>query len=137
MSHLPHVLDYRAYLLSLGVTDPEQLNQLAQEPYVTALIRYHFQLSTTVGFSADQEEVIWQQLDRWNKVSPIKATFIFESAKYRMNTLRKVLTETGCLPAAEIFQPEMCEGQTTVNYGGEVFCTLVDYLVKELVTRHE
>lgn len=138
MSHLPHVLDYRNYLLSLGVTCPEQLNNLAQEPYVNAIIRHHFKLSNSLGLSVDEEQNVWEQLDRWNKVSPIKAPFIFESVKYRINTLRKVLIEQGCVPAQAIFMPELGEGSTDLPLTqGEPFSVLVSYLVNELVNGHE
>jgi len=138
MSHLPHALNYRNYLVSLGITCPELLNNIAQEPYINAIFRAHFKFSNSLNMSEDEEQRIWEQLDCWNKVSPIKGAFIFENVKYRLNTLRLSLINSGGLPSAELFKPELGEGSTTLPLAeGEIFATLVDYLVNEMVSGHE
>lgn len=138
MSHLPHALAYRNYLVGLGITCPEQLNNIAQEPYINAIFRSHFKFSSSLNISEDEEQRIWEQLDCWNKISPIKGAFIFENVKYRMNTLRMCLINSGGLPSEEVFKPELGEGSTTLPLAqGEVFSTLVDYLLNEMVAGHE
>jgi hypothetical protein len=138
MSHLPHVLDYRKHLLNLGITCPEELNNFAQEPYINAILRAHFRHSSTLSLSDDEEEHVWEQLDRWNKVSPIKGAMIFETVKYRLNTLRKQLMETGRPPAPRAFAPDSTRDEVDNGaFQDEMFDTLVGYLVKELVGGHE
>lgn len=137
MSHLPHVLEYKNKLVALGVTCPGAVAKFALEPYTSAIIRQHFKTSTSIGMSEDEEQRVWEQLDRWNKVSPINGSFVFETVKYRMTSLRASLITTGRLPAP-FTTVVVVEGQEGVDVTqNEEFETLVTYLVGELVGRHE
>lgn len=137
MSHLPHVLEYKNKLVELGITCPKQLAQFALEPYTTAVIRRHFKFSNSIGLSTDEEEALWTQLDRWNKVSPINGAFIFETVKYRMNSLRASLTTKGRLPEpfTTVVVVDGTEG-VDITQNSE-FNILTEYLVNELVGGHE
>lgn len=137
MSHLPHVLAYKNKLVELGIKDPVQLANFALEPYASAIIRNHFKKCNALGLSEDEEHRVWGQLDCWNKVSPINGAFVFETVKYRLNTLRASLVTTGRLsaPFTTVVVIEGTEGvDITAN---EEFEVLVGYLCNELVNGHE
>jgi hypothetical protein len=137
MSHLPHVADYKNKLISLGITCPEQLAKFALEPYATAIIRKHFKFSSSIGLSIDEEQAVWEQLDRWNKISPINGPFVFETVKYRMASLRAALITKGRLPEpfTTVVVVEGTEGVDITQ--NEEFSVLVEFLLAELVGRHE
>lgn len=137
MSHLPHVLAYKNKLVELGISCPEQLAQFALEPYTNAILRTHFSKCSSLGLNEDEEDRVWQQLDRWNKVTPINGAFIFQSVKTRINGIRASLITTGRLPApfTTVVVIEGTEGvDITAN---EEFEILVNYLKAELVNGHE
>lgn len=137
MSHLPHVLDYKAKLVELGITCPEQCAKFALEAYTTAIIRNHFSSSCSIGMTEDEEGRVWHQLDRWNKVSPINGSFVFASVKDRMNRLRAALITTGKLPEpfTVVVVVEGTEGVDITQC--DQFRVLVEYLMSELGNRHE
>jgi hypothetical protein len=137
MSHLPHVLDYKAKLVELGITCPEQCAKFALEAYATAIIRSHFKSSCSIGLSENEEERVWAQLDRWNKISPINGSFVHATVKDRMNRLRASLILQGKLPEpfTVVVVVEGTEGVDITQC--EQFRVLVDYLMSELDNGHE
>lgn len=137
MSHLPHVMDYKAKLNTLGITCPKQCSEIADLAYVNAILRSHFKASPNLGLTQDEEEAIWAQLDRWNKVSPINASLIFQTAKQRISSIRISLITKGTPPLA-FTTVVVVEGQEGVDAAAnDEFETLVAYLQKELGTGHE
>ena len=96
MSHLPLVMQFKENLVALGLTCPVELSKQVSEPFVSALIRGHFKYSQSFLIQEDEEARIWNQLDTWNKISPINAQFIFQSVKARFNEFRGCMIRTGC-----------------------------------------
>lgn len=137
MSHLPHVMEYKAKLNALGITCPKQSAEIANLAFVNAIIRAHFKVSPNLGLSQDEEDAIWAQLDRWNKVSPINAGLIFETVKQRIASVHISLITTGTPPLA-FTTIVAIEGEEGVDVSkNEEFEVLVAYLQKELVNSHE
>lgn len=137
MSHLPHVLAYKNKLVELGITCPKQLAHFALEPYATAIIRKHFKFSTSIGLSIDEEEAVWAQLDRWNKVSPINGAFVFETVKHRMNSLRAALNTKGRLPEPFTVVVVLDDNEGVDVTQNSEFTVLTEFLLGELVGCHE
>ena len=136
MSHLPHVMDYKAKLVQLGVTCPLEGAKITLEAYATAVVRHHFKYTCSIGLSEDEEQRIWEQLDRWNKVSPINGGFVFATVKDRLTRLRSALVTTGKpVPFTTIVVTEGTEGVDVTQ--NEEFNVLVAYLVDELGKGHE
>lgn len=96
MSHLPLVMQFKENLVTLGLTCPVELSKQVSEPFVSALIRGHFKYNQSFLIQQDEEARIWNQLDTWNKISPINAPFIFQSVKARFNEYRACMIRTGC-----------------------------------------
>lgn len=137
MSHLIHVVDYKNYLTSHGITCPIQQSELLKEPFTRAIIRYFW--ACDCDQSATFEERVWKKLEMWNCVSPIPAQQIMACFKLRMNLLRNSMLQKGGLPVYSEFTTIVnVEGKDAVDVGiGEVVETLVDYLFKELENCNE
>lgn len=148
MSHLAHVNDYRGYLTSQGVTCPYALNTACQEAYIRAILKRHARSQDSFTLAEDEENSIWVQLDKWNSVYPINASFIVESVKLRLTRIRGCLMKEGKTPGNAEFDvyldvkracPE--SGDTTVDKldatDNDLFCELVHFLYNELVKGNE
>lgn len=137
MSHLPHVFAYKQHLIEQGITCPAELARLVTEPVVTAILRDHFRRSEQLGFTVNQEDRIWAKLDCWNKVSPINAQLIFQTAKYRLNNLRGNLIKHGCLPQEQFTTVVEVNDKAVDVSKSEAFVSLVEFLYAELVNCDE
>lgn len=137
MSHLPHVSAYKAKLVSLGITCPEELARVALEPYANAILRKHFKLCNALGISENEEEDIWKQLDCWNRVSPINANLVFATVKARIDSIRVELIKGGMLPPQFTTFATLPSQETVDVSKNEEFEILVAYLYNELVNYHE
>lgn len=137
MSHLIHVVDYKNYLTSQGITCPIQQSELLKEPFTRAVIRHYFACgcNRSVAF----EEGVWKQLEKWNCISPIPAQQIMACFNLRMNMLNNSMLQKGGLPAYGDFTTIVnVDGKDAVDVGiGEVVETLVNYLTKELEKCYE
>lgn len=146
MSHLQHIMNFREHLTSLGVTCAVQINDAVQEGYVRAVLRNHLKFSDGLSFTEEEENSLWNQLDKWNSVSPVKARFVIESAKVRLLKVRKCLLEHGTLPGNEEYNvyvdhatvvddvPTTAKIDATAN---ESFAELVEFLYTEMRAGHE
>ncbi len=137
MSHLPHVSAFKAKLVSLGVTCPEELARVSSEPYVNAILRKHFKLCNALGISEAEEDDIWKQLDCWNRVQPINASLIFATVKARIDSIRVQLIKGGMLPAQFTTVATLASQETVDVTQNEEFEILVAHLYNELVNYHE
>jgi len=147
MSHLKHVVDYISFLGDQGVTCNAKQTTAVQEAFIRALVMYNCKINNTFHFSTVTEETIWEQMDTWNSVFPINARFIFESARSRLATLHKELSNSGVVSPAStyelVFDVEThdTEGQVVhakfVATDNELFSVLLNYLYKEVVAHHE
>lgn len=146
MSHLARVIAYREHLTSLNVTCAIQQTEFCQEAYIRALVSNHSRFHDSFDIGEDEEGILWNRLDKWNSVSPIKARLILESAKLRLRRVRKALTETGVAPGNGEFaimatvkvesEGVMVDRNIDVTENDQ-FKNLVDYLCEELRNGHE
>lgn len=98
MSHLQRVIEYRDHLTALGVTCAHQQHDLCQEAYIRALVSNHAKYHDGFSIGDDEEAAIWERLEKWNAVSPIKSRLILESMKLRLARIRQGLIKDGITP---------------------------------------
>lgn len=137
MSHLAHVLPIKQYLTEQGVLCPMEQSHMLNEAYIrAALMRVYGHGGT---FHQDDQNRLWKQLEKWNRVSPINGSYIHNSVSARMNLISGALATSGTLPCSEKFNTRAQEadlaGVNVVEAPG--FNELVSYLYKELVTGNE
>lgn len=146
MSHLARVINYREHLTSLGVTCAIAQSELCQEAYIRAIIANHARFHGDLEIHEEEENSLWNQLDKWNSVSPIKARLILESVKVRLARIRQHLTATGVVPTNDEFDvkgtiKEVSDGveveRNICVTDNEAFKNLVEYLGEELRAGHE
>lgn len=146
MSHLKLIIDYRGLMGEKGITCLQNQAKACNEAFTRALLKYQFRFNDNLNFNETTEEKIWKQLDLWNSVSPINARFILESAKARMNQVRKDLLEHGTVCSSDLFSvvfdvTQMTDqGETQSRWDAtdcEVFQALVNFLYNELVSGRE
>lgn len=140
MSHLPLVMQFKENLVTLGITCPVEVAKQVSEPFVSALIRGHFKYNQSFLIQPDEEARIWNQLDTWNKISPINAPFIFESVKVRFAEYRISMIKTGYPTRTE--RPADClvslpDGTVVDVTQVPAFEPLVAHLQQELEHCHE
>lgn len=146
MSHLNHVIAYREALTNMGVSCPQLQSDACQEAYVRAVLMNHTKFNDGFGFTEEEENLLWQQLEKWNRVSPTKGKFILETAKYRLLSVRKQLMEDGTLlgnAQFDIYADVQRAVETEVHTAKAdltdcaQFKDLVQYLYTELRGEHE
>lgn len=135
MSHLQLVMAYKNDLANNGVSCPVLQACAVKEGYVRALIRH----AATRGRALSvEEDPVWFQLEKWNNVSPIPATEIFETARYRQGVLANALQQEGRLPCSKTWAPEIqVDGVAVECFNCESFTALVNHLTNEMVVGHE
>lgn len=146
MSHLNHIIQYREHLTQLGVTCPLKQSELCQEAYIRAVVRNHAKYHDGFEINEGEEQALYEQLDKWNRVAPIKGTLILESARLRLRRVRHSLMQLGHAPGNAEFEvvgevQRDVEGQSVPEKvdvtNNEVFQALVDYLCQEMRTGDE
>lgn len=132
MSHLAHMVKLKAALESAGVTCAVAHSHVIQEAFVRCLLTQ----ATRTGeshFTTAVQNKAWNQLDKWNKVTPINAAYIVQLAKTRMNVLVGALRDTGSLPCPKEFTTlvKTATGVEVDFTSDPSFCELVFFLKKE------
>lgn len=146
MSHLARVIAYREHLTSINVICAVQQSDFCQEAYIRALIANHCRFHDSFDIGEEEEGIIWNQLDKWNSVSPLKARLILESVKHRLRKFRHHLISNGTAPGNGEFAVSATvkvESEGVVIdrnidvTDNEPFRNLVNYLCEELRNGHE
>lgn len=130
MSHLDHIVRLKEELYNLGIKCPVKQQELTQEAYFRAMIRFHFKQSRVLGINSEEMSRIKVQLDKWNRVSPVQAVAISHNLIRFINNLAGTMANKGTMPVEE---PSIVleSGEERCLCGLVSFQDLVDYLVKE------
>ena len=146
MSHLTHVIAYRNFLTEKGIDCAFAQSEMCQEAYIRALVANHVKYQDGFSITEDEEEDLWNTLDRWNSVAPIKAKLILEAAKLRLSRYKQSLAATGALTGDDSYSQhihfEVEEDGVPVNKKIDAttsaeFTGLFSYLCVELREKHE
>lgn len=146
MSHLARVIAYREHLTALGITCSVAQTEYCQEAYIRAIMSNHAKYHDGFTLSETETDKLWEQLNRWNSVSPLKARLILESVKLRLSRIRQGIITNGVTPGNEEFEvtgeiKEMLEGQPIPKkvcvVSNDAFRSLVERLQTELREEHE
>ena len=138
MSHLAHVIEYKAYLSINGVTCPFKQAALIDEAYTRALLRGCYRAGGV--WNQAQDDRAWKQLEKWNTIAPLNGGMIHTTAVKRVNMLVNEMARKGTLPSKKDFTLLVQVGDTAEYFDpseSETCDILVDYLVKELEAGHE
>lgn len=131
MSHLKHITTFKLELDTLGITCPIKQQDLTLEAYMRAIVIRQFQTGRCFVLSDDAEQEYWRQLDKWNRVSPIKAQFIMTLVAGFLNRVAGSLGNRGTLIDEEP-SLELPDGTKKCLCSLNSFNDLVQYLAKEL-----
>ena len=114
--------------------------------YIRALVANHVKYQDGFSITEDEEEDLWNMLDRWNSVAPIKAKLILEAAKLRLSRYKQSLAATGALVGDDSYGQyihfEVEEDGVPVSKKIDAttsaeFAGLFSYLCVELREKHE
>ena len=131
MSHLKHIDEFKKNLEELEILCPFKQQELTLEAYQRAIIMVHFKQGTSYFISEKDEDRYWSQLDKWNRVSPIKAQFIMQKVAAFMNSQRASLANRGVVLEEEP-SLELPDGTKKCLCSIPSFNDLAQYLAKEL-----
>ena len=136
MSHLKHIDTFKTELETLGILCPFKQQELTLDAYFRAIVLSHFRQGVSLTITPDQEDLYWRQLDKWNRVSPIKAQLIIAKVNSFLNELRNSLANKGTSLEEEP-SLELADGTKKCLCSMTSFMDLVQYLAKELRNGHE
>lgn len=137
MSHLIHIIDTKRAMTQAGLTCAVKQSELLNEAFVRALVCWRYSNGHT-AWSEDVDARSWNQLEKWNCITPIPAQLIHTAAQRRCNEVFAGMANNGIPPS----NSDM--GAWANLEGGDIdfaqlpeFQTLVQYLKKEIGAGHE
>lgn len=137
MSHLIHIIETKQAMTKAGLTCAKKQSELLNEAFVRAVVCYRYANGATT-WSEELDKRVWQQLEKWNCITPIPAQLIHTAAQQRCNEVFGAMARNGVPPDASKYGAWASLESTDMDFSLlEEFQTLVQYLKKEIGAGHE